>query len=1008
MRTPLAAAASLLLLAGASRAQTVVVSPNTISGDASLANTNPAVLSILADHGFVSDQFTVSANSTNPSGFSAQASPTATPTSASFALNVEADGNVGQVTYRLDLKGLYDFADGISTYTFGSQDVTIQPASVEPAGVQVSAAEIATVHRITFGDEPTCATPLRVRTAVIDLPEFGLQMIAHTSQTGAPRPVYFLAPNRPEIGALQTQVSVVIGSDDFTDTFNLSFPIDVSPAGDTVIDHCIVIPTGDGDGTLGQLEAPVSLSGHVTGIAPFGNGQVSGRGPNGNERSGTVDPARTPNLLLKNLVPGDWDLYSYLLFDDGPTATTLSLHTRHTIVAGEVNDGGSAWVMDPFTYSGQIRLSDTYVVSHPGAPSSLSAIYVSGNSQDSLFSVSQEGETRLGVILARQDWATSLFHAQYNGTTGDFSGPYAVPVGLPFNLTDLGPSRPTLALHFATEFDGNGFDNYRFFGSPADVADLSKFREGHLTLSDVNQQAIEVPSGGAASVDWNLCVNEVTVQIESATPFINPTITASTTYGGNDLAGAPIAYAAHGSFMGQPTLGVTRLSEAGNWRTHSGTVSFALPPGTWTLSPAVTFVGDDGSTSRGNFVGLSLDLATCGQRVVLVPGLDLTIDPPAACVAPSNGQHLVPLSGTLTATNTSVDRAWYTVNGGAPTDLCNGDCGSTYSATVTLADGQNDLVVYASSSGLSATPQTSESITCDANGCGTGCSTDNQCTPDVIHAPPGLVLFEDLYPSNGDADYNDQSIAYEYTFALDANGAVTQLRASFDALSLGATLDNGFALHLPFVPASALAQGTLFVNGSGGVTVHAEPSASELTVDLTRHTRALFDSAQGYLNTDATKPVSLSHSMTLVLDFAAPLQGFDTGAAPYDLFLTGGADHTRQIHLPEFDGAATGANQSVFGTADDGSTAGRHYVNALGLPFALHIPNANVRWMQERVAIDQGYPDIVGFATSAGAQHKDWYLTNVDQSKTFTSGAGMSAPAPSLPDLGPTLNVCLP
>jgi len=270
---------------------------------------------------------------------------------------------------------------------------------------------------------------------------------------------------------------------------------------------------------------------------------------------------------------------------------------------------------------------------------------------------------------------------------------------------------------------------------------------------------------------------------------------------------------------------------------------------------------------------------------------------------------------------------------------------------------------------------------------------------DVLHVPTGQLLFEDLYPANGDLDYNDQAFSYSYDFALQ-NG-VTEIRATFNALAVGAKLDNGLFVHLPGVPRSQVASIVNYYSDGTSEPATNQGNTDELTFAAFACTRAnAFGGAGGYINTDASLGTHQGRAVMVVIKLSSPLQNFDTGAAPFDPFLARCNEYPRQIHLPEFDGSATGASQAYFGAQDDGSDHQRHYVNKNGLPFALALPDL-VAWPQERVAIDAVYPDIMGFASSAGQQHQDWYQTNVNRGLAFTHG-----PAELEVTTAPPLNVC--
>ena len=266
----------------------------------------------------------------------------------------------------------------------------------------------------------------------------------------------------------------------------------------------------------------------------------------------------------------------------------------------------------------------------------------------------------------------------------------------------------------------------------------------------------------------------------------------------------------------------------------------------------------------------------------------------------------------------------------------------------------------------------------------------------------GLLLFEDLWPSKGDLDFNDESIAYNQDLVLDQAGRVTELMVSFQVQSVGATLHNGAYLHLP-LPANT--QATFVRTDADGSVRSLTPllHESELVLELTPDTRSLFPAGSGFINTEPSQPVRASKAFNVHITFAHPV-AIDTSSIP-DVFIARSHDFGHQIHLPQYAGTDQ-MNRSLFLTADDGSGGAVHFVDKRGLPFALSIP-ASVHWPIERVAIDSAYPDIVAFATSAGTDNKNWYETHVNAAATYTHGAqGALPPLPVL--VGPEITGACP
>jgi hypothetical protein len=91
----------------------------------------------------------------------------------------------------------------------------------------------------------------------------------------------------------------------------------------------------------------------------------------------------------------------------------------------------------------------------------------------------------------------------------------------------------------------------------------------------------------------------------------------------------------------------------------------------------------------------------------------------------------------------------------------------------------------------------------------------------------------------------------------------------------------------------------------------------------------------------------------------------------------------------------TNMDTSLFGTMGDGSTSTRHFVSTKGIPFVLDVPTTT-QYAIEAKAIDQLFPDIVGFGVSGGTKWTSYYATNVRPVYAFKGdvfGAAVATPA---------------
>jgi LruC domain-containing protein len=268
----------------------------------------------------------------------------------------------------------------------------------------------------------------------------------------------------------------------------------------------------------------------------------------------------------------------------------------------------------------------------------------------------------------------------------------------------------------------------------------------------------------------------------------------------------------------------------------------------------------------------------------------------------------------------------------------------------------------------------------------------------------GALLMEDMWPEQGDLDFNDLALAYNLTYRLDAAGRVRALRLILAPTGLGGTHPLGLGLRLP-VPAASVAAVTRTVDAGAPQALSPSVADAELTVVVSSDLRELFAGASGPINSLRTLPRQVGSTVTVDVTLASPT-ALGAGAAPHDLFIFRSNDPGHELHRPEYAGTAA-MNAALFGTADDGSTPGRRFVDFQGLPFVLHFPNP-VAYPAEGTDVALLYPDVVAFAQSGGALHPDFYLSNVQSAHAYADVAGQPAPTPpAIPVAVPDVS-CLP
>ena len=251
------------------------------------------------------------------------------------------------------------------------------------------------------------------------------------------------------------------------------------------------------------------------------------------------------------------------------------------------------------------------------------------------------------------------------------------------------------------------------------------------------------------------------------------------------------------------------------------------------------------------------------------------------------------------------------------------------------------------------------------------------------------LMFEDNWPARGDLDFNDAVLLHNVAVFHDASGRATGLRLTLVPRAIGANIASGVALRLP-IPARSVGNIVRTVGAGSPTALTVLADETDLVVPIVTHLRDLFDGAVGFLNTDRALPVrGDGDGVTVELTFAQPV-ALSLAGDPFDVYFFRTDDPRHQIHRPQFSGTDT-MRDALFGTADDGSSGARAFVDTDGMPFVLSIPEQSI-WPMERERVERLWPDLTTFAESGGTQAQDFYATNVDLSKAFPAPAGAAVP----------------
>ncbi len=277
----------------------------------------------------------------------------------------------------------------------------------------------------------------------------------------------------------------------------------------------------------------------------------------------------------------------------------------------------------------------------------------------------------------------------------------------------------------------------------------------------------------------------------------------------------------------------------------------------------------------------------------------------------------------------------------------------------------------------------------EAGGMSDGAIVDPPAPPDPEPVPTtykGTLIFEDVWPYQGDFDVNDVVVEYTCTVYLNQDNQVVKTIDSFTPTHNGAKLQNAFAYQYNATPAQVLSmeKTTSWSGRSTAERYRALPWEVDSKGFETGQTLAnvlLFDDirAAGLTSGDQT------------FNFATVIDKVDKetfGFPPYNPYIViiygdeeQGDLRGRELHLATTSGGnpvyrpTDKAAAKWFGWGHDKSVPGEgiFYVSNYNYPFALNLPIHGFKLSPEREKIDTTYPDFHAWALSKGVEFPDWY-----------------------------------
>jgi LruC domain-containing protein len=223
----------------------------------------------------------------------------------------------------------------------------------------------------------------------------------------------------------------------------------------------------------------------------------------------------------------------------------------------------------------------------------------------------------------------------------------------------------------------------------------------------------------------------------------------------------------------------------------------------------------------------------------------------------------------------------------------------------------------------------------------------------------GTVAFEDLWPFQGDYDFNDTAVNYRFVAILNAQNEVVQVDIHFEVTSDGAGLNNAFGIEFESIAPYQVAS----VTGTELVEGYISVGDNGVENDQDRAVVILFDN-NGKM---------VGRQKTVSIEFTVPLSTAQLGIAPHNAFLIVNNERSREIHLPNRLRTSLGANVAT--TEGVNQDIDGNYETDGRLPWAINIAH-DFKVPKERIPVNQAYNFFNDWASSGGTIYVDWYKDN--------------------------------
>ncbi|MCF8326536.1 MAG: LruC domain-containing protein [Leadbetterella sp.] len=247
------------------------------------------------------------------------------------------------------------------------------------------------------------------------------------------------------------------------------------------------------------------------------------------------------------------------------------------------------------------------------------------------------------------------------------------------------------------------------------------------------------------------------------------------------------------------------------------------------------------------------------------------------------------------------------------------------------------------------------------------------------------LIFEDLWPSKGDYDFNDLVLDYQIEEVYNTQNKIVDIYQRSVIKAVGASFKNGFGFQLNASP-DVIKKVTGSVLKNNIIKLYANGTEAGQNKAVIIPFDNVFDNIKRlgseFINTLQNQPYSKADTLVVKIELNGPQTQSTIGVAPYNQFIFTNQQRGWEVHLQNYPPTSL-ANLSLFGTSHDKSNpvTNTYYKNFNNLPWAIQVPTS-FEYMIEKKEITSGYLNFTAWAESGGTKYKDWYLPKPDYRNT--------------------------